>query len=92
VFADIEPATLNLDPQDVAARVTERTRAIVVVHLFGRPAAVEPLLELAAGNPLALLELPVAAVSAAAEDLTAPERVRRAVRRRPASPAARRPG
>ncbi|MGL6279653.1 MAG: DegT/DnrJ/EryC1/StrS family aminotransferase [Gaiella sp.] len=50
VFADVDPATLNLDPRDVAARVTERTRAIVPVHLFGRPA---PLAELAAlGLPL----------------------------------------
>jgi dTDP-4-amino-4,6-dideoxygalactose transaminase len=44
VFADIDPATLDLDPEDVAARVTPRTRAIVAVHLFGRPA---PLAELA---------------------------------------------
>jgi dTDP-4-amino-4,6-dideoxygalactose transaminase len=50
VFADIDPDTLNLDPEDVAARVTERTRAIMPVHLFGRPA---PLSELAAvGLPL----------------------------------------
>ena len=50
VFADIDPVTLNLDPDDVAARITERTRAIMPVHLFGRPA---PLAELAAlGLPL----------------------------------------
>src|SRR5262245_3916011 len=46
VFADIEPDTLNLDPDEVAARVTERTKAIVPVHLFGRPAAVKELVEL----------------------------------------------
>ena len=34
----IDPATLNLDPDDVAARITERTKAIMPVHLFGRPA------------------------------------------------------
>ena len=39
VFADIEPATLNLDPGDVAARITPRTSAIMPVHLFGRPGA-----------------------------------------------------
>jgi dTDP-4-amino-4,6-dideoxygalactose transaminase len=39
VFADIDPATLNLDPEDVAERITPRTRAIMPVHLFGRPAA-----------------------------------------------------
>ena len=52
VFADIDPVTLNLDPQDVAARITGRTKAIVPVHLFGRPA---PLAELAALD-LPLLE------------------------------------
>ncbi len=36
VFADIDPATLNLDPEDVAAKVTPRTRALMPVHLFGR--------------------------------------------------------
>jgi dTDP-4-amino-4,6-dideoxygalactose transaminase len=50
VFADIDPATMNLDPEDVAARITSRTKAIMPVHLFGRPA---PLDELAAlGVPL----------------------------------------
>ena len=39
VFADIDPATLNLDPEDVAARITPRTKAIMPVHLFGRPGA-----------------------------------------------------
>src|SRR5256714_7438450 len=43
VFTDIEPATLNVDPEDVAAKITERTRALMPVHLFGRPAALEPL-------------------------------------------------
>jgi dTDP-4-amino-4,6-dideoxygalactose transaminase len=43
VFADIDPVTLNLDPDDVAVRVTTRTRAIVVVHLFGRPALLDEL-------------------------------------------------
>jgi dTDP-4-amino-4,6-dideoxygalactose transaminase len=36
VFAEIDPATYNLDPEDVAARVTDRTRALMPVHLFGR--------------------------------------------------------
>ncbi len=43
VFCDIDPATLNLDPEDVAVRITGRTKAIVAVHLFGRPAALEAL-------------------------------------------------
>jgi dTDP-4-amino-4,6-dideoxygalactose transaminase len=50
VFCDIDPRTLNLDPEDAAARVTKRTRAIMPVHLFGRPA---PLADLAAtGLPI----------------------------------------
>ena len=43
VFADIDPQTLNLDPEDVASRVTPRTKAVMPVHLFGR---VAPLAEL----------------------------------------------
>ena len=46
VFADIDPDTLNVDPEDVAAKVTPRTRAIMPVHLFGRPAAMDALTEL----------------------------------------------
>lgn len=44
VPADIEPASLLLDPADVARRLTPRTRAVVVAHLFGRPARMAPLL------------------------------------------------
>ena len=38
MFADIDPVTLNLDPQAAAAAVTERTRALLPVHIFGYPA------------------------------------------------------
>ena len=44
VFADVDAETMNLDVEDVAARITPRTKAILPVHLFGRPA---PLAELA---------------------------------------------
>src|SRR5262249_49121702 len=43
VFAEIDPVTLNIDPVDVAGRITENTRAIMPVHLFGRPGPVEDL-------------------------------------------------
>ena len=46
VFADIDPATLNLDPADVEAKITERTRALMPVHLFGRPAPMDELMQL----------------------------------------------
>jgi dTDP-4-amino-4,6-dideoxygalactose transaminase len=48
VFADIDLTTLNLDVEDTAAKVTDRTRAIIPVHLFGRPLDVRPLMELGA--------------------------------------------
>jgi len=46
VFADIDAATMNLDPADVADRITPRTKAIMPVHLFGRPAPLRDLSEL----------------------------------------------
>jgi dTDP-4-amino-4,6-dideoxygalactose transaminase len=46
VFADIDPVTLNVDPEDVAARITARTKALMPVHLFGRPAPLAELAEL----------------------------------------------
>src|SRR5881227_2761688 len=46
VFADIDAATLNLDPADVVERITPRTKAIMPVHLFGRPAPLRELAEL----------------------------------------------
>ncbi|MGH2995027.1 MAG: DegT/DnrJ/EryC1/StrS family aminotransferase [Gaiellaceae bacterium] len=45
VFCDIDPATLNLDPADAADRLTKDTRAILPVHLFGRPAPLDELSE-----------------------------------------------
>jgi dTDP-4-amino-4,6-dideoxygalactose transaminase len=47
VFADVERETLNLDPELAAARVAPATRALLAVHLFGRPARVGPLAGLA---------------------------------------------
>jgi dTDP-4-amino-4,6-dideoxygalactose transaminase len=46
VFADVDPVTLNIDPADVAAKITDRTRAIMPVHLVGRPAQMDELTEL----------------------------------------------
>ena len=46
VFAEIDPVTLNLDVEDTASKVTDRTKAIIPVHLFGRPLDVRPLVEL----------------------------------------------
>lgn len=56
VFADIDPETFNLDPTAVAAALTERTRAIIPVHLFGQMAELPPLLDLAAQKGLWVIE------------------------------------
>jgi perosamine synthetase len=56
IFVDIDPATLNLDPEKVEAAITPRTRAILVVHTFGRPADLTHLLHLAKRHRLRVLE------------------------------------
>lgn len=56
VFADVDPRSGNLDPQSVAALVTPRTRAIVVVHYAGFPAALEALRGLADRHGVPLIE------------------------------------
>jgi dTDP-4-amino-4,6-dideoxygalactose transaminase len=43
VFAEIDPVTLNLDPADVERRITPRTKALMPVHLFGRPSPIDEL-------------------------------------------------
>jgi perosamine synthetase len=56
VFADIDPDTFNVDPVTVAAAITPRTRAIVVVHLHGLPADLDELGVVAARRGVALVE------------------------------------
>jgi dTDP-4-amino-4,6-dideoxygalactose transaminase len=56
VFVDIDPATFNILPGAVEAAITPRTRAIVVVHLFGQMAALEEILSIAARHGLPVIE------------------------------------
>lgn len=56
VYVDIDPVTYNLDPARVAAAIGPRTKAIVPVHLYGHPADMDPLLEVACHHGLALVE------------------------------------
>jgi dTDP-4-amino-4,6-dideoxygalactose transaminase len=56
VFADIDPETFCLDPASVAAAITERTRAVIAVDLFGHPAAWDQLRRVTAGGRITLIE------------------------------------
>src|SRR5664279_1759560 len=56
VFADIDRRTLNLDPQAAAAAVTERTRALLPVHIFGYPADMPAFERIAAARDLTIVE------------------------------------
>ena len=56
VFADVRPETLNVDPADVAAKLTPRTRAVVAVDFAGQPANLDALGAIARGHGLPLVE------------------------------------
>ncbi|NJO10802.1 MAG: DegT/DnrJ/EryC1/StrS family aminotransferase [Leptolyngbyaceae cyanobacterium SL_1_1] len=56
VFADIDPQTFNLDPQQIRAKITPQTKAIMPVHLYGNPAAMAQIVEIAAEHNLELIE------------------------------------
>jgi len=56
VFVDSEPRTMNLDPSRIESRINERTRAIVAVHLYGHPADMDPILEIARRRGLFVIE------------------------------------
>jgi len=56
IFVDIDPATYNLDAAQIEAKITPRTRAILPVHLYGQPADMIPVMELAKKYRLAVVE------------------------------------
>ncbi|MDA8354675.1 MAG: DegT/DnrJ/EryC1/StrS family aminotransferase [Firmicutes bacterium] len=56
VFADLDPRTYNLDPQSVADRITPKTKAILVVHLAGSPADMDPIMAIAKRHGLKVIE------------------------------------
>ncbi|HNT05582.1 MAG TPA: DegT/DnrJ/EryC1/StrS family aminotransferase [Anaerolineae bacterium] len=55
-FVDIDPATYNLDPQKLADAITSSTRAIIPVHLFGQPAPMDQIMELARQRGIQVIE------------------------------------
>src|SRR5438270_11322853 len=64
VFADINPATYNIDVAQIARRVTQRTRAIVVVHLYGLAADMDPTMGFARARNLPVVEDSAQAIGA----------------------------
>lgn len=56
VFVDIDPVTYTLDPSTLAAAITERTRAIIPVHIYGHPVELEPILHFARQHNLRVIE------------------------------------
>jgi dTDP-4-amino-4,6-dideoxygalactose transaminase len=56
VFADVLPGTWCVDPESIRANITDRTRAIIVVHLFGQPADLDPILAIAAERQIPVIE------------------------------------
>jgi dTDP-4-amino-4,6-dideoxygalactose transaminase len=56
IFADVEPDTLSLSPESVEERITERTRAILPVHLYGNACDMDRLMAVAAGRGLVVVE------------------------------------
>lgn len=56
VFVDSDAASFNIDPDDVARKITTKTRAIIPVHLFGQCAGMDPIVELARGKGIRIIE------------------------------------
>jgi perosamine synthetase len=56
VYADVNPETFNIDPADVARKITKKTKAIIPVSIYGLPCDLDPILELAKKHNLAVIE------------------------------------
>lgn len=56
VFAEIDPKTLCIDPNDIEHRITDRTKAVVVVHYLGHPCDMDPIMEIAGKHGIKVIE------------------------------------
>ena len=64
VFVDIDPVTYNLDPSQIASKITTKTRAIIPVHLYGQMADMDPVMALADQHGLTVIEDAAQAIGA----------------------------
>ena len=64
VFVDIDPATYNMNVSQIASRITNKTRAIIPVHLFGQVAEMDPVMKLAEEHKLVVIEDAAQAIGA----------------------------
>ena len=64
VFVDINAQTCNIDPQKIESRITKRTKAIIVVHLFGQMTDMDPILDIARAHNLVVIEDAAQAIGA----------------------------
>jgi dTDP-4-amino-4,6-dideoxygalactose transaminase len=56
IFADVDPNTMNISPEELESKVTSKTRAIIPVHFAGRPCNMDPLSEIASNHNLTIIE------------------------------------
>lgn len=56
VFVDVDPETFNIDPKKIEAKITKRTKAILVVHIFGQAADMNPIVKIAKKHKLKIIE------------------------------------
>ncbi len=56
IFADIDPRTFNIDPEDILNKITNRTKAVLIVHLFGQPCDMKSIMEIVRDYNLTLIE------------------------------------
>ena len=56
VYADIDPETFNVDPEDIERKITKKTKAIIAVHMHGLPADMDPIMEVARKHNIHVIE------------------------------------
>jgi len=56
IFADVDPKTYNIDPEEIERRITEKTKAVIPVHMLGQPADMDPIIETAERGNLIVIE------------------------------------